>query len=194
MPQWRLRHWSWHKTAPSAAATQTNVCVVPLAAGAIGWLFKQWSGRTRAFRRNARSLGAVGESSPNPVRRAVDAIERSSDSSPQWVVGVATDLETGESSRRCRCALGRAQRVSRKRDEGQCLETWAARDRLPSLALRMAGTNPSGCVGSHRPCPTHGRSSPSTHILAEQEDQHRPEEHQEDDDEDESELRLQDDH
>ncbi len=25
----------------------------------------------------------------------------------------------------------------------------------------MAGTNPSGCAGSHRPCPTRGRSSPS---------------------------------
>jgi hypothetical protein len=52
--------------------------VIPVAAGALGWLYHQWAGPTRSFRR--RSAGLLvqleNQSSPNPIRRAVDAIER----------------------------------------------------------------------------------------------------------------------
>lgn len=64
--------------ASSGLTQVVEAGVVPVAAGAIGWLFKQWSGPTRAFRRNAAGLlvQLENQSSPNPVRRAVDAIER----------------------------------------------------------------------------------------------------------------------
>jgi hypothetical protein len=64
--------------ASSGLTQVVEAGVVPVAAGAIGWLFRQWSGPTRAFRRNAAGLlvQLENQSSPNPVRRAVDAIER----------------------------------------------------------------------------------------------------------------------
>jgi len=59
-------------------ATVIESGVVPIVGTALGWLHKQWSGPTRAFRRRPAGLlvQLENQSSPNPVRRAIDAIER----------------------------------------------------------------------------------------------------------------------
>jgi len=55
-----------------------QVGVIPVAAAAIGWMYKEWSGPARAFRRESAGLlvQLENQSSPNPIRRVVDAIER----------------------------------------------------------------------------------------------------------------------
>jgi hypothetical protein len=52
--------------------------VTPLAAGALYWLYSKWSAPTKALRRTPSGLlvQLENQSSPNPIRRAIDAVER----------------------------------------------------------------------------------------------------------------------
>lgn len=52
--------------------------ITPVAAGALYWLYSRWSGPTKALRRMPSGLlvQLENQSSPNPIRRAVDLLER----------------------------------------------------------------------------------------------------------------------
>jgi len=64
----------------SGLATVVQSGIVPIATvvTALAWLHATWSGAVRPFRRRPAGLlvQLENQSSPNPVRRAIDAIER----------------------------------------------------------------------------------------------------------------------
>src|SRR5207248_3764122 len=60
---------------PVASVIQGGL--IPASAAALGWIYKTWSGSARGFRRKPEALLVQLEhqSSPNPIRRALNAVE-----------------------------------------------------------------------------------------------------------------------